>query len=185
LAAAVRKVDGELVTVPPAAWRRHFARPDDPKRIVGYNDYWKRDITAPALPSRMPFAEALEGREILIGGTERGKPAAWVESMIAQSDLAIWLGESEIPAYPPERPADWPRRHGDTLRATTDEQIYWFLAGYAVRALEGGKAATRDEARDAVMRENVAPARDAERLHAELPARLKNPNRSKGLTTRS
>jgi hypothetical protein len=180
LAAAVRKADGELVSVLPAAWRRLFARPDDPTRVIGYNDYWKRERTAPAIPARVPFDEARQGNDIPVL-SQRGGYAAWGTPLLAHSDLAVWLDETEIPLPPVERPADWPRRQSDVLKAVTDQQLEWFLIGYAVRALESGKPATRDEARDAVTRENIATARDVERLHAQLPTKLKNPNRAKGL----
>jgi len=104
----------------------------------------------------------------------------WAVPIIAQSDLARWLGSGDLPAEPLERPTDWPYRSEDLAARASEEQLYWFVVGYAVRACETGRPATRDEVRDAAIRENVAKAREAERAHAGLPDRLKNLNRSKG-----
>jgi len=168
-AAGVRAEDGVLVTIPPAGWRVVFARPNDPRSVVGYSEYWKRDQYGPPQATRISFAEAREGRRFPL-------LRHWVTPIIAQADLARWAGE-ELPAEPPERPDDWPV---PAARPATEEQLEWFALGYAIRALEGGKPATRDELRDAVVRENVATARKAEAAHVALPARLKGPDKSKG-----
>lgn len=168
-AAGVRAADGVLTTLSPAAWRIMFARPDDPQRVIGFDKYFKRDKLGPPAKTRTPFAEARDGREVPVAGH-------WVMPIIAQADLTRWVGEDPC-AEPLERPDDWPV---PAARAATDDQLEWFASGYAVRAMEGGKPATRDELRDAVTRENVSSARKAEDAHKNLPARLKGIDKSKG-----
>lgn len=179
-AAAVRTSDGHLITIPPASWRRPFARPEDPSRETGWNDYWKRPVRAPAEAAREAFAEALAGRSIPVSMAAPRAAVYWAVPIIAQSDLARWLGSGDLPAEPLERPDGWPQRSEDLAARASEEQLYWFVVGYAVRACETGKPATRDDVRVAATRENVAGARDVEKAHANLPDRLKNPNRSKG-----
>jgi hypothetical protein len=209
LAAALRE-DGELVTMKPADWRRPFARPEDRGAFIGHEYRDRFGHKAPpshqpppfvqphfpgpdpftgltAVPlygpperNRDPFEEATKRRPVPLAGQGPQTPAASGHPLIAQADLARWMGEDEPPADPPMRPADWPKPTR-ALPNATEDQVFWFMAGYAVRALESGKPATRDEARDAVTGENIAGARLAEKVHAErLPPRLKNADRSKG-----
>ncbi len=178
LIAAAQREDGELVTMKPADWRRQFARPDDPRPVVAFN-FVDRAVYGPPVRTRDPFTEAMQGRPVPLALHSTGTPIVTGHPLIAQADLARWLGEPP-PAEPLERPADWPKPT-EALPNATEDQVFWFMAGYAVRALESGKPATRDEARDAVTGENIAGARLAEKVHAErLPPRLKNADRSKG-----
>jgi hypothetical protein len=157
-AAGVCDATGEIFTMQPAVWRRHFTRPDGGGELI-------------------PFDEALAGRSIPLAVTGDGQPSRWGSPAIAQTDFARWAGDADPPAEPLERPADWPV---PAARSASAEQLEWFALGYAVRALEGGKPATREELRGAVTRENVATARAAETTFKELPDRLKNADRSRG-----
>jgi hypothetical protein len=157
-AAGICDVTGEIVTMQPAIWRRPLTRTFDGAQLS-------------------PFDEALAGRRIPLATNRNGLPDRWGAPAIAQADLARWMGDAEPPAEPLERPADWPV---PAARSAGAEQLEWFAIGYAVRALEGGKPATRDELRGAVTRENVATAREAEKAFVDLQPRLKNADRSKG-----
>lgn len=179
-AAAVRTSDGQIITIPPASWRRRFARPEDPAREIGWDDDWKQPIRAPAKATREAFAEALVGRSIPVSMAKPRASVHWATPIIAQSDLARWLEDDDLPAEPLERPEDWPQRSEDLPTGASEEQVFWFVVGYALRAWEKGKPATREEVRDAALREIVANAREAEKAHARLPDRLKNSNRSRG-----
>jgi len=136
-AAGVRAADGMLVTIPPAAWRVLFARQDDPKRVTGYSDYWKRDTYGPPLKNRIPFAEAQDRRAIPASGW-------WVAPIIAQADLALWAGE-EPPAEPPERPEDWPVSVPAPIGMTPADAARFWLNGYATKVAEGGSVPKRDD----------------------------------------
>jgi hypothetical protein len=157
-AAGICDATGEIVTMQPAIWRPLFTRTFDGAQLS-------------------PFDEALAGRRIPLATNRNGLPARWGAPAIAKADLARWMGDAEPPAEPLERPADWPV---PAARSASTEDLKWFALGYAVRACEGGKPPTRDEFRDAVTRENVATAREAETAFVNLPPRLKNADRSKG-----
>ncbi len=144
-AAAVRTSDGQLITIAPASWRRNFARPEDPSREVGGNDYWGQPVRAPAEATREAFAEALAGRSILVGIATPRAAVHWATPVIAQSDLARWLKDEDLPDEPLERPDDWPQRSEDLPARDSEEQVFWFVVGYALRAWEKGKPATRKE----------------------------------------
>jgi hypothetical protein len=178
-AAGIATADGSLVTIEPRIWRLEFRR-KHPMRPPAHFGGWHDDaprVRAEHPPLLMAFPEAQAGRPIarVVGQLNVG--SGWVAPLIAQADLARWIGE-DPPAEPLERPKDWPAP--TPPRPATAEQLEWFVLGYAVRAVEAGKPATRDDVREAVLRENMGTAREAESAHAGLPARLKNPNRSKG-----
>jgi len=171
-AAGVRAADGVLVTIRPAAWRVSFTQRYDTQQDTGYGNRWTGGRYGPPPLNRILFVEAREGRTIPL-------LRHWVTPIIAQADLCRWADVVPLPAEPPERPDDWPV---PAARSAADEQLEWFALGYAVRALEGGKPATRDELRDAVTRENLASARKAEAAHVNLQPRLKGADKSKGGT---
>ena len=157
-AAGICDETGEIVTIQPAIWRRPLTRTFDGARLS-------------------PFDLALAGRRIPLATLPNGKPARWGAPAIAKADLARWMGDAEPLAEPLQRPVDWPVA---AARSASAEQLEWFALGYAVRACEGGKPPTRLEFRDAVTRENIATARLAEKAFVDLPAHLKNADRSKG-----
>jgi hypothetical protein len=119
--------------------------------------------------------------------------------IISLFDFKLWCGVRENNSPLAKMPAILPRETwgagpADSLEETeasptaaapeasdNDRLIAeWFVTGYAVRALEDGKPATRNEARDAAVKEARVTMRQAEKAHATLPERLKNPDRSKG-----
>jgi len=157
-AAGICDATGEIVMMQPAIWRALFTRTFDGAQLS-------------------PFDEAQAGRRIPLARNRNGLTARWGAPAIAQADLARLMGDAEPPAEPLERPADSPV---PAARSTSAEQLEWFAIGYAFRALEGGKPATRDELRGAVTRENIATAREAEKAFVDLPTRFKNADRSKG-----
>lgn len=179
LAAGMVKATGALVTIEARMWRLEFRRHVEIRKPAHFAS-WRDDYppgSKPWPPMQTCFAAAYAGETIprALGQSALGQ--GWVYPMVAQADLARWFGE-DPPREPLERPADWPTPIPP--RPATLEQLEWFVMGYAVRAVENGKPATRDEVREAVSKENMGTAREADSAHAALPARLKNPDRSKG-----
>jgi hypothetical protein len=175
-AVGICETTGELLTIPSTVWRRRFDRPEAPHPRNQIDSDMGEGSPASKLD---PVSEAIAGRTIPLTVSPSEGYGGWCLAVIAHDDLAVWAGQ-DPPRGPSERPKD---RHVAPDRLTADainEQLYWFLVGYAVRGLEGGRPPTRDEARAAASRENIADMRRVEKVHATLPDRLKNPNRSKG-----
>jgi len=136
-AAGVRAADGVLVTIPPSAWRVVFARPNDPRSVVGYSERWNHDLHGPPQATRIPFAEAREGRTFPL--LRHG-----VTPILAQADLFRWAG-AEPPAEPPERQDDWPVSVPAPAGMTPADAARFWLNGYATKAAEGSSVPKRDD----------------------------------------
>jgi len=99
VAAVIRKIDGELLAMPPASWRRGYLRPaDEPWSSAGIS------LNVPL----EPFAEAAAGRDVPAMTDSAGNPDCWGKAIIAEHDLTKWWGDTKPAAEPHLRPAKWP-----------------------------------------------------------------------------
>ena len=99
VAAVIRKIDGELLAMPPASWRRGFLRPaDEPWSSAGIS------LNVPL----EPFAEAAAGRDVPAMTDSAGNPNCWGKPIIAEHDLTEWFGDRKLAAEPFLRPTKWP-----------------------------------------------------------------------------
>ena len=172
-----------------SAWRRRFAGPDDRARVIGFDDFWKRDIKAPALPVRIPFLEAVAGRMIPVTGPEPKLAWDWATPIIARSDLARWVGADEIPSDPPERPANWPDKSKRNDQLARSEAVRLFVTGYAAAVIHATSkpVGKRDDHMEQACKAAVPGCTQAEvwRAYSSLQRDLRNPTPAeKGAATK-
>ena len=160
LAAGIREVDGELITISAAAWRRGFRRMIGPPRED---------------PLLSAFSEARCGRTVPVSTNSRGVPDGWATPVIAQADLARWAGEVP-PAEPVERPKDWPAPMPSTSRA---ELASAWLHGYATHAKQTGAPPPKRDNSDMIAACKAATSCTVDEVRAAyhaLPVGLRNPS---------
>ena len=144
--AAAISEDGNLITMQPARWRVAFAR----RQLAGL----------------VPFAEAVEGRDVPVAANASGSPTAWGRPIMARADLARWCG-GPPEAEPAERPRDWtaPRLAPQSL----PHGGAWWTAEQFFAWLVFGRATTWQEARES---RNVPNDKAAEALLRETQCRI-------------
>jgi len=184
-AAGIATADGSLVTIEPRMWRLEFRR-KHPMRPPAHFGGWHDDaprVRAEHPPLLMAFPEAQAGRPIarVVGQLNVG--SGWVAPLIAQADLARWIGE-DPPAEPLERPKDWPtkqpERPAENPQTVRAELVRLFVHGYASGMADAGKptikrddAGLLDAARAAIPGCTVDEVRAG---FSALPVGLRNPS---------
>ena len=137
---------------------------------------------------RRTFARMMEAGRYRATGLVKGReeaidPLLWRAAEFGiglrgepRSDNAFWAGGKIFQGVRVHSAANTP----GIERSASLEQLEWFLTGYAVHALDAGKKASREELRAVAKREKMGTAREVDEVHAGMPARLKNPDLSKG-----
>lgn len=183
LAAGVSESDGKLVTIPARLWRTHFRRelPLRPRWVA--SDGFSQEPARRTPPKLEPFSEAANGQTIPALKSEFGVGFAWLIPIIAQADLARWMGE-DPPAEPLERPTDWPQpsrsETAATVGAARSELVRLFVRGYSQALADAGLPPMKRDDKGLIELARVAvPGCLVDEVRAAfsaLPEGLRNPS---------